>query len=44
MGLLGFDEGEIVSENLGAMDDEGEIVSITSETGEGVKARLHSRV
>jgi len=42
LGLLGFDEGEYVSENLSASDDEGETVSMSLDTGEGVKARFHA--
>ena len=42
LGLLGFDEGEYVGENLSASDDEGETVSMSLDTGEGVKARFHA--
>jgi hypothetical protein len=40
-GSIGLDEGEIVTENLSSMDDDGEMVSITSEMGEGVTAKFH---
>jgi hypothetical protein len=42
MGLMGSDDGEIVTENLGAMDDDSELVSMTVEMGEGVSGKLHS--